>query len=115
MIAVSAKIPSKYKIQKFTTKYILRELAKEYLPKELINAPKRGFEIPLAHWVDNDLKDNIFSSLHNGYHENFINKKFIQKLIDKKLNISNEKRAKILWSIFCLNSWYVNKNRKNIK
>jgi len=29
------------------TKLVLRELANQYLPKELVNVPKRGFEILL--------------------------------------------------------------------
>src|SRR5262249_46299903 len=33
-----------YKIKGVQTKYILRKLAEKYLPGELINQPKRGFE-----------------------------------------------------------------------
>src|SRR5205085_5601916 len=42
----------KYKINGGTTKYLLRNLAKKYLPGQLINQPKRGFEIPLKDWVN---------------------------------------------------------------
>jgi asparagine synthase (glutamine-hydrolysing) len=108
MIELAGKIPAKYKIHNFSTKYILRELAKQYIPQELINQPKRGFEIPLVKWVENDLKTNIFDSLENGYHKNFIDNKFILDLQNDKLNISKQKKANILWSIFALNTWHKN-------
>ncbi len=90
-----------YKINSKTTKYILRELAKKYLPQELITQPKRGFEVPLKNWVDNELKEVIFDTVSN-YSLEFFDKKFIEDLKAKKLNIADEKRAKILWTLFGL-------------
>ena len=49
-------IKDEYKIKGAQTKYILRKLAEKYLPAELINQPKRGFEIPLKKWIDGELK-----------------------------------------------------------
>ncbi|MCH8250327.1 MAG: asparagine synthetase B, partial [Proteobacteria bacterium] len=34
-----------------TTKPVLRELARRYLPNDVVAAPKRGFEIPLTKWM----------------------------------------------------------------
>ena len=106
ILEFSPTIQDNYKIKGTNTKYILRELAKKYLPKELINQPKRGFEVPLKRWVENDLKDRIKDTLSgNSYSENFIDKKFINQILDNKINISSEKRAKILWNMFCLEIW----------
>lgn len=97
-----------FKIKGTTTKYLLRQLAKKYLPIELISQPKRGFEIPLKKWVESDLKDIIFDKLNsdNCYSNNFVDKAFIKQLIENKINTSSEKRAKMLWSLFCLEVWY---------
>ena len=56
-------LPDNYKIKGKTTKYMLRQLAGKYLPAELIDQPKRGFEIPLKNWVDNELKEPVFDYL----------------------------------------------------
>ena len=37
------------------TKPILRRVARRYLPAAIVDAPKRGFEIPLASWLRTDL------------------------------------------------------------
>jgi len=109
MLEFAPILSDKFKINGTTTKVILRELAKDYLPKELIIQPKRGFEVPLKNWVENDLKENIFDSLGAScYSQKFIDKKFIDSLLNKKINISDEKRAKMLWTLYSLEVWKKN-------
>ena len=106
MLEFAPSLQNEYKVKGKTTKYILRELGKKYLPSELITQPKRGFEVPLKNWVEKDLKQNIFDKLNsNSYASSFIDNKFIQKLLEKKINVSDEKRAKMLWNIYCLEVW----------
>jgi len=97
-----------FKINGGTTKYLLRILAKKYLPEALISQPKRGFEIPLKNWVNNELKDIIHDHVgaSSAFNRNIIKHEFTQKLLGNKINIPAEKRAKILWMIFCLEVWY---------
>lgn len=104
-----------YKISGRTTKKLLRKLASNYLPAPLINQPKRGFEVPLKQWVDNELREIIFDYLTstNSYSDNFVNKKFIQKLLAKDVPVPGEKRAKMLYTLFALNVWY-NKCVQNV-
>ena len=100
-------IDDKYKIRGVQTKYLLRTLAKKYLPDELINQPKRGFEIPLKIWMDTDLheilKDHLFAD--NPLYVDFIDKKFVTDIYYKRRPVSDEKRAKILYTILCLEVW----------
>jgi asparagine synthase (glutamine-hydrolysing) len=101
-------LPDNYKIKGKTTKYMLRKLAAQYLPAELITQPKRGFEIPLKKWVDNELKEIVFDylSANNNFYKNFVSYKFVENLLEKKTKISDEKRAKILWTLFSMEVWY---------
>ena len=109
MLEFAPTLNDKSKINGTTTKYILRELSKKYLSNELLNQPKRGFEVPLKKWVENDLKENIFDSLSSqSYSSNYIDSKFIKKVLENKVNISSEKRAKMLWTMYCLENWYKN-------
>lgn len=101
-------INDSYKIKGTQTKYILRKLAEKYLPAELINQPKRGFEIPLKKWIDGELRDLIASYLFstNTYYGDFVDRSFVQKLWNKKIKTGDEKRAKMLWTLFALEVWY---------
>jgi asparagine synthase (glutamine-hydrolysing) len=98
----------KYKIHGSTTKYLLRNLAKKYLPEQLINQPKRGFEIPLKNWVNGQLKEMIHDYTYSStsLNKTFIQADFVNNLLENKIKISQEKRAKILWTIFSMEVWY---------
>jgi asparagine synthase (glutamine-hydrolysing) len=101
-------IEDSYKIKGSQTKFILRKLAEKYLPPELINQPKRGFEIPLKKWIDNELKDLIAGYLLSPYafSRNFVKPGFITDLWTRKLKAGDEKRAKMIWTLFALEVWY---------
>jgi asparagine synthase (glutamine-hydrolysing) len=101
-------LPDDYKIKGKTTKFLLRELAAKYLPQELLHQPKRGFEIPLRLWVDNQLKEQVFDYLSctNSFYKNFVHADFVNNLLRKKIKIPAEKRAKILWTLLSLEIWY---------
>ena len=101
-------LPDQFKINGSQTKFLLRTLAKKYLPETLINQPKRGFEIPLKNWVDHQLHDMIrdYIIAPNAYNRNLVDPAFTLKLLENKTNVPAEKRAKILWTLFCLEVWY---------
>lgn len=96
------------KVRGGTTKFLLRTLAKEYLPETLINQPKRGFEIPLKKWIDHELHDMIqdYVGSPNAFHRAFIRPAFTQALLSNRNQVPAEKRAKIIWTLFCLEVWH---------
>lgn len=98
----------KHKINGAVTKYLLRTLAKKYLPEQLINQPKRGFEIPLKKWVDHELKTIMhdYIASPNALNKDFVNRKFVNSLLENKAAVAPEKRVKILWMLFCMEVWY---------
>ncbi len=103
-------IPSRYKVNGKTTKVLLRSLANKYLPSELIYQPKRGFEVPLKSWINTELKETVSDLLRSddNFYQIFISRKFILDLLENRINIPDEKRAKILWSVFSMENWYKN-------
>ncbi len=56
IIEFAARLPEDLKINGSTTKYLLKELTYKYVPKELIDRPKKGFSIPLIKWFRKELK-----------------------------------------------------------
>jgi asparagine synthase (glutamine-hydrolysing) len=101
-------LPDQYKIKGTQTKYLLRTLAEKYLPSDLIHQPKRGFEIPLKHWLDGELKELVSSYIFSpdAYYRQFVQPRFVQDLWDRKVRTGDEKRAKMIWTLFALEVWY---------
>lgn len=115
MLEFAPSIPDKYKIKRNETKSLLRDISRKFLPHEYINQPKRGFEVPLTHWVNHDLYELISSFLRNpnAYCLNFVDKSFLHNLLNQKLSISDEKRAKVLYKLLVLEIWNNNQKRLN--
>jgi asparagine synthase (glutamine-hydrolysing) len=54
-----ASLPDNLKIKGLNGKYLLKELAKSWLPKAAWDRPKKGFGIPLNSWLKHDLKEMV--------------------------------------------------------
>lgn len=108
VLELAPRLKNSFKIKGTQTKYLLRQLAIKYLPATLINQPKRGFEVPLKKWVDNELKVIITDYLNSSasYASNFVQRDFIKGLLDRTVKVPEEKRAKMLYTLFALDVWY---------
>ena len=51
----AASLPCDLKLKGRKLKYILRQVAARYMPRELIDRPKQGFGFPIARWLRTDL------------------------------------------------------------
>ncbi len=66
---------SEWKLRGKNQKYILRKLAERVgVPREVLYRAKRGFSLPLVHWMRNELKDMLMillepRTLERGYFE----------------------------------------------
>ncbi|MEO6721176.1 MAG: asparagine synthase (glutamine-hydrolyzing) [Ferruginibacter sp.] len=108
LLEYSPGMNDKFKVDSRTTKVLLRTLAKKYLPAQLINQPKRGFEVPLKNWVNNELKEIVgdYVGADSALCNQFVYKHFTRSLLNDKIKIPAEKRAKILWMLMSMEIWY---------
>ena len=97
------QLPVKYKIKGYQNKYLLRKLAYRYVPKSIINKPKRGFGVPINHWLRNDLKKWAEEIITNDdYFYNLpINQNAVNELF--KLHLSRKRNVHpLLWAILIM-------------
>lgn len=93
------------------TKLPLRNLAKKYLPSDIIRQPKRGFEPPYRNWLNNSLKRTSSDLIHSS---NLLRELFkpnaLSSIIDAKNEFSDRVRAdKIKWALMMLAKWDVSR------
>lgn len=81
LVEFMAQIPSSLKIHRFQTKYLLKKVARTYLPKEIVMRKKHGFTLPMSQWYRNELKDYVKDMLNNKALEQYINPEYVQKII----------------------------------
>src|SRR5688572_2697369 len=56
-------LPTEYKIKGSVRKRIVKDAFRDFLPKQLYNRPKKGFEVPLLKWFRNEMKSLIVDDL----------------------------------------------------
>lgn len=65
VLECAAKIPVHLKYSRKKNKIILRKLAEKYLPKAIVEKPKRGFGIPLDSWLGRNGRGEVRSLLNS--------------------------------------------------
>ncbi len=107
LVSYVNNLPYDVKIKGWQTKWLLKQVMKQYLPPEIINRPKKGFGVPLAEWFRTDLKDFLLDSLSKQNIERlgFFNYQFIEQLIKNHLQKKQNNRMQ-LWSLLSFVWWY---------
>lgn len=106
MLKVALQIPSRYRVNKETTKVALRGAAAKQLPEKTAKMRKTGFLTPLNDWLKRDefysrVKEKFLSETA----KQFFNQKYIMKLLDDH-KAGTAHNMKKVWSIYCFILWY---------
>ncbi len=92
------RLPMKFKVRNGNGKYILKQLAKRYLPKNIINRPKHGFAVPINDWIKTIEKPNDLSDNYP------INKKILSQMIDSHYSGKKDYRL-FAWNVLVLKNY----------
>jgi asparagine synthase (glutamine-hydrolysing) len=65
IIEYMARVPLHLKYKNQQGKYLLKQILYKYLPKEMVDKPKSGFQIPLNEWLRDELKPLVLKYLDN--------------------------------------------------
>ena len=99
-------LPSKLKLKRFTSKYILKKAMKTLLPKEVIHRKKKGFGVPIAKWVKGPLRE-LFEELLSPdrlRREGFLNPGYVETLLKEHL-VNKKDNRKQLWTLLVWELW----------
>ncbi len=107
LIAYMAKVPSCIKIKNDIKKYLLKEIAYQYIPKELLDRPKSGFNIPFASWLRGELKEILYAQVNEKRlkEDNIFDPNYILDIRDQFYSGKDEYKYKI-WTIFLFQLWF---------
>lgn len=114
VMAFSYRIPHAYKYAAGDKKHILKEIAYDYIPKELLDRPKVGFGVPLDKWLRGPLKERLLSYADPALlkRQNLFDISYLQKTIERYLETGDkgpatgENYSGLIWSFFVFQQWY---------
>lgn len=106
---VTALAP-RWKMRNGEQKYILRKLAERVgVPREVLNRPKRGFSLPLGHWMRHELKEMVQGilleprTLQRGYFD----PQGVRRMLEEHFAMRRDHSAR-LWRLLIFELWHRN-------
>ena len=107
VIEWAAQLPMEYKYNNGNKKFIVKEIVHQYLPKDMMDRPKMGFGIPIADWLQNDLKKYVDQFLNDEFvlKQNIFNNEEVQR-IKKSFYDGKVERAEKIWYLLMFQMWY---------
>ena len=115
LVEFAMTIPKDFLFHKNKGKQPLRKIFSHILPSEIISRSKEGFSVPIAKWINGDLKGIFADKLlsNNANIHSIINKTHIKSMLDHHSNHNVDFSVK-LWNLFCLELWAERNNAKII-
>jgi len=104
-------LPTCYKIDKSMKKKIVQDAFRKYLPAELYNRPKHGFEIPLLDWFRKELRSMITGDLLNDKfvaQQGIFDTKSVQQLKARLFSNNPGDAHATIWALIVFQSWWKN-------
>ena len=106
LLQFSARLPSNFKYNRGVSKYILKEINKDYIPDSIMDKNKKGFGGPVDLWLKKFLKNEFLSLIKsNDFPEHLLNKIYIENFVSKFNNGLHNEWYKV-YQIFTFLSWY---------
>ena len=59
LLELTARIPSRWKVNGGVTKWVLKEAYRDRLPATILSRPKQGFEVPVDEWIRGPLRERF--------------------------------------------------------
>lgn len=106
VFAFARTIERDAKLKNKTTKYVLREAMKEYIPSTIVPRKKLGFPVPIRHWLKNEMYDWTKTLIKKSetastyFHTDFL----LNLLEDHAAGKADNSRK--LWTIICFILWH---------
>jgi len=115
VVEFMGQIPSALKAKNRNTKILLKKMAKDLLPDNIINRRKKGFSVPLKYWFKGHLDEYIKNILldPNCFIWDYFEKSAINDVLIKNKTGSRD-FGYMIWRLLMLELWFREYNDKII-
>lgn len=107
LVHASLRIPSAMKVRHGQTKWVLKEVARRYLPDAIVDRPRVGFRIPLGDWFRGPLRDEVRERLTGS--GSFVSQTMDPRTVGQILarhNTGHHDESGRLWALLALDVWH---------
>lgn len=106
IIEYAAKLPISFKFDHGIKKRIYKDILYQYVPKDIMERPKKGFMMPVDDWLRGDLKYLLDEHLGKSLNSDYFNVEKVESLKKMFLGGKLKHENKIIWRILVFQLWY---------
>jgi len=105
VIEFAASIPYEYRMKNGEPKHVLRQIARDLVPAQLIDRPKMGFAIPRAEWLRGPLREMSLDLLTDSTFRSrgWFNPIYVQGLLQK--HSGGRDQDEQIWPLLMIELW----------
>ena len=120
VMELSYRIPHRYKYAGGDKKHILKDIACDYISRDLLDRPKVGFGVPLDKWLRGPLREKLldYSSYEFLKEQSIFDAAYVSEMIQSYIRTGDGGPAtganysKLSWSFFVFQQWYETYHQK---
>lgn len=107
LVELAFDLPSRIKTRNRTSKWIVKEVARRYLPGEVVDRKKVGFKVPLDRWFRQGLREMAFDLLTgpSSYVGTTLDRGAVRGLLDAHSSGDRDEESRI-WTLLSLEVWH---------
>ncbi len=98
-------LPGDKKCPERKAKYLLKEIAHQYIPKHLLDRPKKGFSMPVGIWLSNNLKEFTKQKIRTLSERNLLNPQIISSTLSRFQRNPQSYFSGQIWILLALELW----------
>ncbi len=107
LIELAAQVPSDLKIRRGDTKFLVKHIARKYLPSQIVDRRKAGFAVPIAQW----LRDGILRPYADmlleprALQRGVVDPVEVRRIVDEHQS-NRQDHGELLWGLVNLELWH---------
>lgn len=100
-------LPSDFKLRDGATKWVLKQVARRYLPSEVVDRRKVGFRVPLDEWFRTGLRDSMWDRLTgtNSFVASNFDRAAVKSILTRHESGRFNEESRI-WTLMSLEVWH---------
>jgi asparagine synthase (glutamine-hydrolysing) len=106
IVEFAFRLPFQVKFRGGTAKWPLRQILYKYVPRDLVERPKKGFGIPIGRWLRHELREWAHDSLDDKTvrEDGVLNVDRVRQYVREHMN-GRQDHSEMLWALLMFQCW----------
>ena len=105
LLELAGRLPSEFKVRHGETKWLLKRIGRRRLPADVVDGPKRGFEIPIDEWLRGPLREPFEDLVLGECAVSGLLDQAVVRRVWRAHQNHTSRQGGLLWSLLVLAKW----------